>query len=95
MNIFISNLGYRVTEESLNATFATHGTVCSTTLVTDAHTGHAEGTAIVVMRDATERAAAIQRIDGSIIDGRMIRAIEAVGSEELPRWHPAAQQPAR
>lgn len=90
MIISISNLGYRVTEESLNATFATHGTVSSTTLTRDEHTGHSRGRAIVVMHDARERAAAIQRINGSIMDGRIVRAEEVAERHTQPEEHPAA-----
>ena len=83
MIISVSNLGYRVTEASLDATFAAHGTVSSTTLVRDEQTGHS--LALVVMPDAGERAAAIQRIHGSILDGRPVRA------EEVTEDHPAAR----
>lgn len=95
MIISISNLGYRVTEESLSATFATHGTVSSTTLVRDEHTGHSRGMAIVVMHDGRERAAAIQRINGSIMDGCIVRAEEMVEHRKVPAEHPAANRRAR
>ena len=93
MNISISNLGYRVTEESLSATFATHGAVCSTTLERDGQGGHSR--ALVVMHDAREGAAAIQRLNGSIMDGRIIRAEEVAGRSELPCEHPVAYRSGR
>lgn len=90
MNIYISNLGNRVTEESLNATFSAYGTVNATTIVMDALTGRSRGFAYVDMPVAIEATIAIQRINGSIIDGRLIRAEEAIGSKDFMRPYPAA-----
>lgn len=95
MNIYVSNLGHRVTEESLAATFATHGTVYSTIMAMDTRTGYTRGFAFVVMPDATEGTAAIQRINDSIIDGRLIRVEEAIEPRDLPHVHPAAHPTGR
>ena len=81
MNIYISNLGHRITDESLMAVFAAHGTVHATTIVMDTLTGRSRGFAYVHMPDASEAAAAIQRINNSIMDGRTIRAEEAIAPD--------------
>jgi RNA recognition motif-containing protein len=67
--------------------------VHSTTIVMDMLTGHIRGFAYVRMPDAAEAAAAIQHINDSIIDGRKIRAEEAVtleqgGRADAGRYHP-------
>lgn len=93
MNIYISNLGHQVTDESLRATFAAHGTVHATTIMMDTLTGRSRGFAYVSMPHTAEAAAAIQRINDSIIDGRKIRAEESIAPEEgtradAGRYHP-------
>lgn len=93
MNIYISNLGHQITDESLWATFAAHGTVHGATIVMDALTGRSRGFGFVEMPDNTEAAAAIQCINDSIIDGRKIRAEEAIVAKKGPRAHPRRPQP--
>ena len=77
MNLYISNLGESITDESLNATFSTYGTVSSAKVIVDGFTGYPRGFAFVDMPDDTEAKAAILRLNGSIINGRAIEVQEA------------------
>ena len=72
MKIFISNLGSQITDESLCATFAAHGKVGATILQTDSTKGKKNGIAFVEMPHNEEAAAAIAKMNGSIIDGQVI-----------------------
>lgn len=72
MNIYITNLGERITDESLDATFSTYGTVSSSRILRDQDTDQLKTMAIVEMPNEQEAMRAIQRLNGSIIDGRAI-----------------------
>jgi RNA recognition motif-containing protein len=77
MNIFISNLGDKVTDESLRATFATYGEVSSSKVVLDGFSGYSRGFAFVHMPNETEAAFAIGKMQGCVLDGRAIDVKEA------------------
>jgi RNA recognition motif-containing protein len=49
MNIFVGNLSYNTTEQSLQTLFAAHGTVSSVKIVIDRETGRSRGFAFVEM----------------------------------------------
>ena len=49
MNLYISNLGDQVTDESLRAVFATYGMVRSSIIIRDEVNGHSRGFAFVDM----------------------------------------------
>ena len=77
MNIYISNLGDKITDESLRATFATYGEVSSSKVILDGFTGYSRGFAFVEMPNESEATIAITKINGSIIDGQAIVVKEA------------------
>ena len=77
MNIYVSNLGHRITDESLEAAFATYGAVHSSKVMMDGFTGFSRGFGYVDMPNESEAAAAILKINGCIIDGQVIAAAEA------------------
>ena len=91
MKIYISNLGNQITDESLRATFATYGVVGSATVMTDENTGYSRGFAFVEMPDDKEAVSAIQRIDGSIMNGRMIQVEKAVVVKDMTRSYPTGR----
>ncbi len=82
MNIYVSNLGEKITDETLKAIFAQHGKVSSAKVITDHFTGYPRGFAFVEMPDETEAAAAIAKINGSEIEGQTVSAKEARPKEE-------------
>jgi RNA recognition motif-containing protein len=77
MNLYVSNLGDKITDESLGAIFATHGQVNSSKVIKDRFTGYSRGFAFVEMPNDTEAVNAISKIDGSVIDGRNVSVKEA------------------
>ena len=72
MVIYISNLGKKVTADSLELLFATHGIVSSTRLLTSNLSGRPNGEALVEMAHGHEAQHAIFKLNGSIIDGHVL-----------------------
>ena len=77
MNIYVGNLSYSVTEESLRTLFGTYGKVASVKVMTDRFTGNPRGFAFVTMDSADEATAAIAALNGQDFEGRRLRINEA------------------
>ena len=75
--LYVGNLPYSVTEQSLQDTFAQFGTVESANVITDRDTGQSKGFGFVEMSSDSEAQKAIQELDGSSIEGRAIKVNEA------------------
>ena len=76
MRIYVSNLGSQITEESLQAIFSAHGEVSTIEIAMDAFTGSSRGFAFVEMPQALQATAAINHINESVIDGKVISAAQ-------------------
>ncbi|MDR2865075.1 MAG: RNA-binding protein [Spirochaetaceae bacterium] len=76
--LYIGNLSYQTTEESLRNYFAGFGTVESAQIVKDRESGNSKGFGFVEMSLDDEAAAAIQEANGKPLDGRTIRVNEAM-----------------
>lgn len=72
MNMYVSNLGFRVSDEELHALFAAFGEVASAKVVTDRITGKSRGFGFVEMPQAAEAEQAIAKLSGREIEGRAI-----------------------
>ena len=70
MNIYVSNLGFHVGNEDLKGFFAAYGEVTSAKVVFDRETDKSRGFGFVEMPNDTEAEAAIQKLNGSVIQGR-------------------------
>jgi RNA recognition motif-containing protein len=77
MSIYVGNLSYEVTEESLNAVFQDYGTVKRVQLPTDRETGRLRGFGFVEMSSEAEEAAAIDALDGAEWMGRDLKVNKA------------------
>ncbi|RKY17109.1 MAG: RNA-binding protein [Planctomycetota bacterium] len=73
MVIYVGNLAYATTEESLRRLFEAYGTVSSARVITDRVTGRSRGFGFVEMPNDSEAQAAIEALDGSVLEGRRIR----------------------
>lgn len=73
MNIYVGNLNYDTTTETLTQAFEEFGTVDSVNVITDRHTGRSKGFGFVEMGDDEEAKAAIDALDGKELDGRPLR----------------------
>lgn len=80
--LFVGNLSFNTTEESLREAFAADGRqVEDVAIITDRATGRPRGFAFVTMGSEDDARAAVQALDGQSIDGRSVRVNEA---EERP-----------
>ena len=77
MDIYVGNLAYATTDDSLRAAFAAFGEVTSARVVTDRATGRSKGFGFVEMPNEEEANAAIAALNESELDGRTIRANES------------------
>jgi RNA recognition motif-containing protein len=77
MNLYISNLGEQITDESLRAIFATYGVVHSAEIAKDQFTGYSRGFAFIEMPNEDEALAAIVRLNGSVLNGRSVSVEKA------------------
>ena len=82
MRLFVGNLSFQTTEQSLQDTFAEFGTVQDCTLMMDRATQRSRGFAFITMSTAEEAQAAIAQLDGKQLDGRPIKVNEAKPREE-------------
>ena len=76
-NLYVGNLSYDTTEDTLRTLFAEYGQIESVRLITDRYTGRSKGFAFVEM--ATEQSAqeAISGLSGKQVDDREIKADKA------------------
>ncbi len=77
MRIYVGNLSYTTTEESLRETFEKFGEVAEVNIISDRETGRPRGFAFVEMRDEEEAAKAIGALNGTDLDGRKLAVNEA------------------
>ena len=76
-NIFVGNLSFNSTEESVRSLFERYGVVNSARIMTDRDTGRSRGFAFVEMENEGKADQAITALNGSSLDGRSINVNEA------------------
>jgi RNA recognition motif-containing protein len=77
MNIYVSNLGFSVNDESLRDFFTPFGEVTSAKIINDRESGTSRGFGFVEMSDEAASKKAITELDGSTVEGRVIKVVEA------------------
>ena len=78
--LFIGNLPFTATEDSVRALFTPHGTVESLALINDRDTGRPRGFGFVAMGNA-DAARATQALNGVDFEGRSLKVNEAQAKE--------------
>ena len=76
-NIFVGNLSYGATEDSVRSLFEQYGTVDRVSIVTDRDTGQPRGFGFVEMSNDAEADKAIAALNGTPLDGRDMNVNEA------------------
>jgi len=76
-NLYVGNLSYDTTEDTLRTLFAEFGEVQSVNVITDRDTGRSKGFAFVEMASEQAAEASIQALTGKSVDGREIRVDKA------------------
>jgi RNA recognition motif-containing protein len=82
--LYVGNLGFDVSNQELQDTFANVGPCDSATVITDRDTGQSRGFGFVEMSSNGDAQKAIQQLDGTSIKGRAIKVSEA--HEQPGRW---------
>lgn len=75
--LYVGNLPYSSTEDSLREAFSQSGTVDSVTIIIDRDTGRSKGFGFVEMGTDAEAQAAIEALDGQDFGGRRVKVNEA------------------
>ena len=70
MNIFISNLDFKVESGDLTDFFAPYGEVVSSKVITDRETGRSRGFGFVEMASDAAGNEAISKLNGAVVEGR-------------------------
>ncbi|MBK7250698.1 MAG: RNA-binding protein [Gammaproteobacteria bacterium] len=78
--LFVGNLPFTATEDSVRALFAEHGTVETIALINDRDTGRPRGFGFVEMSNA-DASRAMQALDGKDFGGRALKVNEAQARE--------------
>ena len=76
-NIFVGNLDFGATEDTVRSLFEAYGTVERVSLMTDRETGRSRGFAFVEMTDTEEADRAITALNGANVGGRALNVNEA------------------
>lgn len=84
MNIYVGNLSYQMTEEELEETFSTFGTVKSAKIIFDRETNRSKGFGFVEMDSDEAATKAIEELNNKEVGGRNLRVNEARPREPRP-----------
>lgn len=75
--LYVGNLAYSVTDQTLNDAFSNFGAVESVKIITDPMSGRSKGFGFVEMSSDSEAQAAIDEMNGKDFEGRNITVNEA------------------
>jgi len=84
-NIYVGNLSFAASEDSVRALFEAYGAVGRVNIVTDRDTGQPRGFGFVEMPNDAEGEKAIAAVNGQDLDGRTLNVNEARPKTERPR----------
>jgi len=77
VNIYVSNLAYRVTDDDLRQLFESYGAVDKVSIITDRDTGQSRGFGFVEMPDSHAAQSALQGLQAKTLAGRTLTVNEA------------------
>ncbi len=81
MKLFVGGLAWATDDASLRAAFQSFGNVVDAVVIKDRETGRSRGFGFVSFSDNASGTAALQAMNGAVVDGRNIRVDEAVERE--------------
>ena len=84
MNIYVSNLSFKVDDEDLRQVFEEYGEVASAKVIRDRVTGRSRGFGFVEMPDQDASQKAIEELNQAEYDGKVITVNEARPKEDRP-----------
>ncbi len=81
-NIFVGNLSFGATEDSVRSLFESYGSIERVSIITDRDTGQSRGFGFVEMSGNDEAQRAIAALDGVEFNGRALKVNEARPKED-------------
>lgn len=75
--LYVGNLSFNASADTLRSTFAEFGDVTDVHLVTDRESGQSRGFGFVTMGSAAAASKAMNQLNGSMLDGRALKVNEA------------------
>jgi len=75
--LFIGGLSWDTSDQGLRTAFEKFGAISEAKVITDRDTGRSRGFAFITYDDAANADAAIQAMDGTMLDGRNLKVNEA------------------
>jgi hypothetical protein len=76
--LHVGNLGRHTTADDLRVIFAMHGAVVDAEVITDQNSGRSRGFGFVAMASPQDAKAAIEAVNGHLVDGRGITVAVAI-----------------
>lgn len=83
--LYVGNLPFSMSDESLTEVFASHGQVQSAKIITDRQSGRSKGFGFVEMASEEDANKAIEALHGQNVEGRNIVVNVARPQEDRPR----------
>ncbi len=80
--LYVGGLPYEITDDRLQELFSAHGTVESARVITDRMTGRSRGFGFVEMSSQEEAQQAIDKLNGTDLEGRSLTVNEAKPKEQ-------------
>ncbi len=84
MNMYVSNLSFKISENDLQNLFAEYGAVSSVKIITDRETGQSRGFGFVEMDADDEAKNAMKSLNNQEVQGRQISVSEAREKPQRP-----------
>jgi cold-inducible RNA-binding protein len=75
--LFVGNLSHDTSEDVVRAAFAEQGQVTEVHVVQDRYTGRCRGFAFVTMATAEQARSAAEKLNGTLLAGRVLKVSEA------------------
>jgi len=91
--VYVGNLSYDTTEDTLRTLFAEYGEIASINMITDRETGRPKGFAFVEMATEQAAAAAITALNGKSVDNREIKVDKAKPQADRNRRQSGGRRP--
>jgi RNA recognition motif-containing protein len=84
MNIYVSNLSFNISDEDLRGFFTPYGEVTSSKIIMDKMTNQSRGFGFIEMSDDAASQKAINELNGTSVENRTIKVMEAKPKEDRP-----------
>jgi RNA recognition motif-containing protein len=92
MNIYIGNLSFSTSENTLKSLFAEFGQIDSVKIIKDGSSGRSKGFGFIEMPDNSEADQAIKALNGNLVDGNTIKVNPADSGAKRRKKRPFRQR---